>query len=62
MDSDKVKSFKVEVIADDSGEWCSNSRRYADSEKAREAGSSLASRWLAVRKWRVEPSEDEPNA
>lgn len=56
------QSYKVEVIADNSGEWCSNGQRYATEAEARTAGKSLAGRWTAVREMRVTPSEDMINA
>jgi hypothetical protein len=56
-----MNNFKVEVIADSSGEWCSNGCRYATEEEAKSAGSRLAWRWTAVREWRVVPSEDAVN-
>lgn len=52
-------SFKVEVIADSSGKFCSNGCRYATREAAEKAGKSLAMRWTLVREWRVAES-DEP--
>lgn len=55
------KSYKVEVIADNSGEWCSNSLRFKTEAEAKEYGANLASRWTAVREWRVVPSEEGPN-
>lgn len=45
--------FKVEVIADNSGKWCSNQVEYGDEREAINAGNDLARRWTAVRKWRV---------
>jgi hypothetical protein len=54
-------SYKVEVIADDSGKWCSNSLRFATEEEARAYGDDLFVRWTAVREWRVVPSDEEVN-
>lgn len=51
-------SFKVEVIADASGEWVSNALRFPTKEMAEDYGADLASRWMLVRKWRVVESED----
>jgi len=48
-----MKKFKVEVIADSSGKWCSNALVYDTHEAAEEAGANLAGRWMAVREWRV---------
>lgn len=64
MDEVKVepKSWKIEVIADNSGKWCGNDMRYATKEKAREAAINLSSRWMLVREFRVEPDyERDPN-
>ena len=55
----KVKSWQVLVIADRSGEWASNGMRYATKERAEEAARDLASRWMLVTDWKVEPSTDE---
>jgi hypothetical protein len=56
-----LRSWKVEVIADSSGQWATNGCRYATEEDARLSAIDLASRWYAVREWRVAPSEDEVN-
>jgi len=52
-------SYKVEVIADSSGEWVGNALRFPTKEKADEYGRDLASRWTAVREWRSVPSKDK---
>lgn len=52
-------SFKVEVIADDSGQWVGNQLTFPTKEKAEEYARDLYSRWTAVREWRVVPV-DEP--
>ena len=54
-------SYKVEVIADNSGKWAGNGMRYSTEAAAKDAGSSLASRWMLVREWRVVESDDAPN-
>lgn len=54
-------SFKVEVIADSSGKWCSNAVRLATREEAQAYGRNLAGRWTLVRDWRVVESEDPAN-
>jgi hypothetical protein len=51
-------SFKIEVIADGSGKWCGNDLRFATAAEAEGHAKELSSRWLAVREWRVEGSED----
>jgi hypothetical protein len=45
--------FKVEVIADNSGEWVGNQKVYDTKELAEAAARDLESRWTAVRQWRV---------
>jgi len=47
------KQFRVEVIADSSGQWCGNALRYDTREQAEEAARDLACRWSAVQSWRV---------
>jgi protein gp37 len=51
-------SYKVEVIADNSGQWATNAMRYATWHEARDAGSSLFGRWTAVQRWRVTGTDD----
>jgi hypothetical protein len=55
------RSWKVEVIADSSGKWCSNGVNFSTEESAKEWGEGLFMRWTAVREWRVSPSDEEPN-
>jgi hypothetical protein len=45
--------YKVEVIADSSGKWCSNALRFDSVPAAQVYGADLAWRWTAVRRWRV---------
>lgn len=47
------KPYRVEVIADGSGQWCGNALRFASIGEAAEYAQDLAWRWLAVREWRV---------
>lgn len=54
-------SYKVEVIADSSGEWCGNGCRYSSKGQAESAAQSLACRWMLVREWRVVESDDPVN-
>jgi hypothetical protein len=54
-------SFKVAVKADSTNTWASNQWRFATREAAEEYGSNLAMRWLAVREWEVQESDDEVN-
>lgn len=55
------KSWAMEVIADNSGEFCGNACRYATLEEAEEAGRNLMARWMLVREWRVVESADSVN-
>src|SRR4029079_1125944 len=55
----RTMSYKVEVIADDSGKWVSNALRFPTEERAKQYGRDLAARWTSVREWRVSPA-DEP--
>jgi len=45
--------LKVEVIADNSGEWCGNALRFDTVDDAKAYGADLAGRWTLVRAWRV---------
>jgi hypothetical protein len=54
--TDQVK-FKVEVIADNSGELVSNARRFDTEAEALEYAKDLHSRSTAVREYRVVPHE-----
>lgn len=54
-------SWKVEVIADNSGKWCGNNARYPDEKTARLAGMDLAYRWTLVSDWRVVESDEPAN-
>lgn len=56
-----MKSFKVEVIADSSGQWASNAVRVATKEEAEAYARNLYSRWTSVRRWQVVESEDPTN-
>lgn len=55
------RSFAVEVIADNSGQWCGNGLRFATREAGVEYAKDLYSRWTAVREYRVVPSLDPVN-
>jgi len=54
-------SYKVEVIADSSGKWCSNALRFATEAEAKVYGDDLFMRWTAVREWRVAPADEPVN-
>jgi hypothetical protein len=59
-----IMSWKAEVIADDSGEFCGNGLRFATKDEAQRYAIDLAYRWTSVREWRVVESGDavnEPN-
>lgn len=49
--------FKVEVIADNSGKWCSNALIFKTRREAEWHARDLAARWTLVRKWRVVEAE-----
>ena len=48
-----MNNFKIEVIADRSGNWAGNAMVYDTFEKAKSAARDLASRWMLVTKARV---------
>jgi hypothetical protein len=50
--------YKVEVIADNSGKWSGNARRFDTESEATEYAKNLAWRWTLVREWRVVPAEE----
>lgn len=49
--------YKVEVIADSSGEWVGNQLEFDTKEQAEDYAKDLAWRWTAVREWRVVPAQ-----
>lgn len=51
-------SFKVEVIADNSGQWCTNQRIFPTHDEAAAYARNLALRWVLVREWRVVPATE----
>lgn len=53
-----VKSYKAEVIADNSGQWVGNGLRFASVAEAEAYVRGLASRWTLVRDTRVVPCDD----
>ena len=54
-----VRSYKAEVIADNSGTWCANSLRFETHEQAQTYARDLACRWSLVREYRVTPCTDD---
>jgi hypothetical protein len=55
------KSWRPEVIADSTGQWCPNGLRFATKAEAELNVADLMNRWFAVRETRVVESDDEPN-
>ena len=58
-----MQSFKVEVntFGAPADDWPSNRLRFATKLAAEVYANDLASRWTAVREWRVVKSNDAPN-
>ena len=56
------RSFKAELIADDSGMWASTGIRLATVEEATSYARFKEATWILVRKWRVTPTQDPVNA
>jgi len=54
-------SYKPEVIADSSGQWCGNALRFATRKEAEDNVRDLAFRWYSVRETRVVESPDPVN-
>ena len=54
-------SYKGEVIADNSGEWCGNGLRFETEDEARVYVEDLAMRWTLVRDYRVTESDEPAN-
>lgn len=54
-------SWKPEVIADNSGQWCGNALRFATEAEALAQVADLACRWFAVRETRAVESSDPVN-
>lgn len=54
--------FKVEVIADNSGNWVGNGLQFPSHEEAESYAKNLAWRWTAVRDWRVVETANEAQA
>lgn len=58
---DKPTSYKVEVLVAGETNWSANAMRYPTHELAEAAAKDLISRWMAVKEWRVLPTQDPPN-
>jgi hypothetical protein len=54
-------SWKPEVIADSSGQWCGNGLRFATQAEAESNALDLAMRWFAVSDTRATESIDPVN-
>lgn len=54
-------SWKPEVIADSSGQWCGNALRFATEREALDNVADLASRWMLVRETRAVECDDPVN-
>lgn len=54
-------SWKAEVIADNSGQWCANGLRFATKEEAEASAHELSCRWWLVRETRTAESDDPVN-
>jgi hypothetical protein len=52
-------SWKIQVIADNSGEWHGNALRFATKEEAERSASLLARNWTLVRDKRVVECDDK---
>jgi len=60
-ETEPMRSWRPEVIADDSGEWCPNGMRFATKAEAEAYAKDLACRWVLVREWRAVESPDAVN-
>lgn len=58
---ENMKSFKAQVIADNSGKWVNNALRFATRKEAEDYVVDLAWRWTLVRETRVVESDDPVN-
>jgi hypothetical protein len=56
-----MKSWKSEVIADNSGNWCGNELRFETKAEAEGYVLDLFHRWTLVRRTRAVPSDDPVN-
>jgi hypothetical protein len=52
--------WKVEVIADGTGQWCGNGLRFTTRKEAEDYGWNLSMRWTAVRSMRAVECPAEP--
>jgi hypothetical protein len=49
--------YRVQVIADSSGNWCGNGLTFPDVAAAKAYAQDLFARWTAVVEWRVVDSD-----
>lgn len=56
-----MTSWKMEVKADTSGQFCGNALRFATQIEAEQYAQDLKSRWTLVTAWRVLQSEEPVN-
>jgi hypothetical protein len=56
-----TKSWKVEVIADSTGKWCSIAMGFQSKEDADAYGADLYRRWTVVQQYRSVESADPVN-
>lgn len=54
-------SFKPEVVADSSGQFCGNALAFATREEAEQSAKDLMRRWTLVTDWRVVESDEPVN-
>jgi hypothetical protein len=54
-----MSEYRVEVIADNSGEWCGNALRFDTADEARAYALDLSSRWMLVRASSVVDADGE---
>ena len=51
-------TYRVGVKVTGESGWSYNAQTFATYDDAKAAGESIASRWFAVREWRVEVKDD----
>lgn len=56
-----MTSWKMEVVADNSGKYCDNALRFASQGEAEAYAQNLQSRWTLVTAWRVVQSDEPVN-
>lgn len=56
-----VESYRVVVLADNSGKYAANGLEFESEDKACDYATDLFMRWTAVREWAIMPLEIEPD-